>query len=69
MIDIEKAPTPKWMPLNWVFVLTDTANPVCRQDWHFYYLSFAFRKVSNLMRKLPKAINNVNIPRKIAKIS
>lgn len=44
MIDIEKAPTPKWMPLNWVFVLTDTANPVCRQDWHFSFTYLSLSK-------------------------
>ena len=57
-------------------VLTDTAYPVCRQDRHFYFrllfleeLFSLSRKASNAITRLPKAHNNVNMPRKIERIS
>ena len=51
-------------------VLTDTAYPVCRQDRHFYFRLFLLsRKASNAITRLPKAHNNVNMPRKIERIS
>ena len=51
-------------------VLTDTAYPVCRQDRHFYFRLFLLsRKVSNATTRLPKAHNNVSMPRKIERIS
>ena len=51
-------------------VLTDTAYPVCRQDRHFYFRLFLLsRKASNAITRLPKAHNNVSMPRKIERIS
>jgi hypothetical protein len=57
-------------------VLTDTAYPVGRQDRHFYFrllfleeLFSLSRKASNAIIKLPKDINNANIPMKIEMIS
>ena len=51
-------------------VLTDTAYPVCRQDRHFYFRLFLLsRKASNAITRLPKTHNNVNMPRKIERIS
>ena len=57
-------------------VLTDTAYPVCRQDRHFYFrllfleeLFSLSRKASNAITRLPKTHNNVNMPRKIERIS
>ena len=51
-------------------VLTDTAYPVCRQDRHFYCRLFLLsRKASNAITRLPKAHNNVSMPRKIERIS
>ena len=71
ILNIRKAPTPKGDALGiGLFVLTDTAYPVGRQDRHFYFRLFLLsRKASNATIKLPKAINNVNIPRKIEMIS
>ena len=51
-------------------VLNDTAYPVGRQDRHFYFRLFLLsRKASNATIKLPKDINNANIPMKIEMIS
>ena len=57
-------------------VLKDTAYPVRREDRHFYFrllfLEKFFslsRKASNAIIKLPKDINNANIPMKIEMIS
>ena len=51
-------------------VLTDTAYPVGRQDRHFYFRLFLLsRKASNAITRLPKAHNNVSMPRKIERIS
>ena len=51
-------------------VLTDTAYPVCRQDRHFYFRLFLLsRKASNAITRLPKAHNNVSMPRKIERLS
>lgn len=57
-------------------VLTDTAYPVGRQDRHFYFrllfleeLFSLSRKASNAITRLPKAHNNVSMPRKIERIS
>lgn len=51
-------------------VLKDTAYPVGRQDRHFYFRLFLLsRKASNATIKLPKDINNANIPMKIEIIS
>lgn len=34
---VKKAPTPKWMLLIGIIYLSlRGANPVCRQDWHFF---------------------------------
>ena len=64
------APTPKWMLPSRLNVLTDTAYPVCRQDRHFYFRLFLLsRKASNAITRLPKAHNNVSMPRKIERIS
>ena len=61
-----KVDAPRWF-LN---VLTDTAYPVCRQDRHFYFRLFLLlRKASNAITRLPKAHNNVSMPRKIERIS
>ena len=57
-------------PLLSVYVLTDTAYPVGRQDRHFYFRLFLLlRKASNAITRLPKAHNNVNMPMKIERIS
>ena len=41
-----------------------------RQDRHFYFRLFLLsRKASNAITRLPKAHNNVNMPRKIERIS
>ena len=57
-------------------VLTNTAYPVGRQDRHFYFrllfleeLFSLSRKASNAITRLPKAHNNVSMPRKIERIS
>ena len=51
-------------------VLTNTAYPVGRQDRHFYFRLFLLsRKASNAITRLPKAHNNVSMPRKIERIS
>ena len=51
-------------------VLKDTAYPVGRQDRHFYFRLFLLsRKASNATIKLPKDINNANIPMKIEMLS
>ena len=61
-----KVDAPRWF-LN---VLTDIAYPVCRQDRHFYFRLFLLlRKASNAITRLPKAHNNVSMPRKIERIS
>ena len=53
-----------------LFVLTDDAYPVGRQDRHFYFRSFLLsRKASNAINKLPKDISNANTPIKIEMIS
>ena len=45
-----------------LFVLTDDAYPVGRQDRHFYFLLLLLsRKASNAINKLPKDINKANI--------
>ena len=51
-------------------VLTNTAYPVGRQDRHFYFRLFLLsRKASNAITRLPKAHNNVSMPKKIERIS
>ena len=70
IIDKGKAPTPKWMLPVRLSVLTNTAYPVGRQDRHFYFRLFLLsRKASNAITRLPKAHNNVSMPRKIERIS
>ena len=71
IIILKKVPTPKWMLPRRLNVLTDTAYPVCRQDRHFYFRFFflLLRKASNAITRLPKAHNNVSMPRKIERIS
>ena len=59
-----------WMLPKVVFVLTDAASPVGRQERHFYMcLFFLSKKVSNATINPPKEINKANIPRKIIIIS
>ena len=58
-----------WLPVR-LSVLTNTAYPVGRQDRHFYFRLFLLsRKASNAITRLPKAHNNVSMPRKIERIS
>ena len=72
IVNIGKAPTPKWMPPMQFHVLTDIASSVCRQVRHFYFfLSFLslVRKARNAIIMLPKVANNVSIPMNIEIIS
>ena len=71
ILKLKKAPTPKVDALGiGLYVLTDTAYPVGRQDRHFYFRLFLLsRKASNATIKLPKVNNKVKIPRKIEMIS
>ena len=51
-------------------VLTDTAYPVCRQDRHFYFLSFLrSRKVRSVINIVPNVISKPRIPRNTVIIS
>ena len=69
ILDIRKAPTPKWMPQD-VFVLTDVAYPVCRQDRHFYFFFLILTiKVRNAAIELLRDISKPNTPRNIIMIS
>ena len=56
-------------PKKGLYVFTDTAYPVCRQDRHFYFRSFLLsRKASNAINKLPKDITVPAAIRELEKI-
>ena len=68
----KKAPTPKWMPTDWLIYLSMRgAHPGCRRGGHYFfaYLFLLSRKVSNAMIIPPEDISKANIPRKIIMIS
>ena len=53
-----------------VFVLTDAASPVGRQERHFYFFLFLLsRKARNAITKLPKDISKPIIPINVNMIS
>ena len=55
---------------EWVIVLKDNAYPGADRIGIFYFRLFLLsRKVSNATTKLPKDINNANIPIKTEMIS
>ena len=72
ILDIGKAPTPKWMPPMQFDVLTDTASLWVRQRGIFYFFLLFLslvRKARNAIIMLPKVANNVSIPMNIEIIS
>ena len=70
ILDIGKAPTPKWMLPNRSICPNGHRLSVDQTERHFYFFLFLLsRKARNATIKLPKATNNVSIPMKIEIIS
>ena len=68
----KKAPTPKWMPTDWLIYLSMRgAHPGCRRGGHYFfaYLFLLSRKVSNAMNRPQAEISNPIIPKKTIIVS